>query len=55
MSPSTRGVCGFDTISLTCTCPYHQKNQLKQGPCEHILSLRLAHMARLEIEGKGEA
>ena len=40
-------------IEATCTCPYHQKNQLKQGPCEHILSLRLAHMARLELEGKG--
>ncbi|OGQ87916.1 MAG: hypothetical protein A2289_22685 [Deltaproteobacteria bacterium RIFOXYA12_FULL_58_15] len=39
-------------IEATCTCQYFQKNKLTQGPCEHILALRLVHMARLEKEDR---
>jgi len=34
----------------TCSCNYYQAHGLTKGPCEHILSLRLAHMAKLETE-----
>lgn len=33
-----------------CSCPAALKHGLVQGPCEHVLALRLAHMARLEQE-----
>ncbi len=33
-----------------CTCEHFRKHKLTHGPCEHLLSLRLAHMARLEAE-----
>jgi hypothetical protein len=38
-------------IEGTCTCAYFKKHQLTQGPCQHLLALRLAHMARLAQEG----
>ncbi len=37
-------------IEAECTCPFFKKSKLTQGPCEHILSLRLAHMSRLEAD-----
>ncbi|HEY3325080.1 MAG TPA: SWIM zinc finger family protein [Planctomycetota bacterium] len=37
-------------IEASCTCAYWKKHKLTQGPCEHILALRLAHMNRLEQE-----
>jgi len=30
-------------IEAHCTCNWHQQNQLRKGPCEHILALRLLH------------
>jgi hypothetical protein len=35
-------------IEGTCSCSFFRKNKLTQGPCEHLLALRLAHMKRLE-------
>lgn len=37
-------------IEASCTCVMFKKSQLTKGPCEHILALRLAHMARLNVE-----
>jgi hypothetical protein len=37
-------------IEGSCTCKFFKTHQLTRGPCEHILALRLAHMARLETE-----
>lgn len=37
-------------IEAGCTCSFIKKHQLTQGPCEHILALRLAHMQRLQEE-----
>jgi predicted nucleic acid-binding Zn finger protein len=37
-------------VEATCSCPFFSSNKLTKGPCEHILALRLAHMARLESE-----
>jgi hypothetical protein len=39
-------------IEASCTCPFYKKSKLTQGPCEHILALRLAHMSRLEQEDR---
>ncbi len=33
-------------IQADCTCNWHQQNKLYQGPCEHILALRMAHNRR---------
>lgn len=30
-------------VQANCDCWFHRSNQLRQGPCEHILALRLAH------------
>jgi hypothetical protein len=30
-------------IEATCTCEHFRKSRLTQGPCEHMLALRLAH------------
>lgn len=35
----------------SCSCSQQQKHGLTHGACEHVLALRLAHMARLESEG----
>ena len=40
-------------IEAECSCAFYKKYKLTQGPCEHILALRLAHMARLESEKGG--
>ncbi|HYT94149.1 MAG TPA: SWIM zinc finger family protein, partial [Gemmataceae bacterium] len=40
-------------ITAECTCGHYKKHKLTKGPCEHILALRLAHMARLESEDTG--
>lgn len=37
-------------IEASCTCAFFRSHKLTKGPCEHILALRLAHMARLEAE-----
>lgn len=39
-------------LEASCTCAFYKKSKLTQGPCEHILALRLAHMERLEKEDK---
>jgi hypothetical protein len=35
-------------IEATCTCNKFQHSKLTQGPCEHMLALRLLHMQLLE-------
>ncbi|HET6584041.1 MAG TPA: SWIM zinc finger family protein [Nannocystaceae bacterium] len=40
-------------IEATCTCKHFRSHRLTKGPCEHMLALRLAHMARLSAEDKG--
>jgi len=37
-------------IEATCTCKHFRTHRLTTGPCEHMLALRLAHMARLRSE-----
>lgn len=34
-------------IEAECSCNFYQQNKLRQGPCEHILALRLLHAQRL--------
>lgn len=33
-------------IRAECSCNFFQQNQLRQGPCEHIIAARLAHQKR---------
>jgi hypothetical protein len=63
LSGSVKGVDGYRyrpmlgvdaagrILEATCTCAWSQKHGLTQGPCEHVLALRLGHMHRLEAEG----
>ena len=44
---------GGQILEATCTCKHFRTHRLTKGPCEHVLALRLAHMARLESEDKG--
>ena len=37
-------------IEADCSCAFIKKHKMTQGPCEHILALRLAHMQKLEAE-----
>lgn len=37
-------------VEASCTCPHGSKHGLVKGPCEHMLALRLAHMARIQKE-----
>ncbi|HWB80568.1 MAG TPA: SWIM zinc finger family protein [Nannocystaceae bacterium] len=37
-------------VTATCTCKHFRTHQLTKGPCEHMLALRYAHMARLRAE-----
>lgn len=37
-------------LDATCTCRHFRKHRLTQGPCQHMLALRLAHMSRLAEE-----
>jgi hypothetical protein len=39
-------------IEATCNCKHFKTHRLTKGPCEHMLALRLAHMARLEAEDR---
>ena len=39
-------------ITASCGCPFYNKHKLTQGPCEHILALRLVHMDWLESQGE---
>lgn len=41
-------------IEGTCTCAFFRSHGLTQGPCEHLLSLRLLHMARLSAEDEAK-
>ncbi len=40
-------------VDATCSCEMFQKHGLMQGPCAHVLALRLAHMSKLESEDGG--
>ncbi|MEZ4327518.1 MAG: SWIM zinc finger family protein [Polyangiales bacterium] len=42
-------------LDATCTCRHFRTHRLVQGPCEHMLALRLAHMSRLEAEAAAPA
>ncbi len=39
-----------EIVEGTCTCAFYASHKLTKGPCEHLLALRLAHMARTEAE-----
>jgi hypothetical protein len=39
-----------EIVEGTCTCAFYASHKMTKGPCEHLLALRLAHMARLEGE-----
>jgi|CXWL01.1.fsa_nt_gi hypothetical protein len=39
-----------EILEAACTCAQMQRDGLAKGPCEHVLTLRLAHMARLQQE-----
>jgi hypothetical protein len=34
-------------VTAECTCNWHQQNRLYQGPCEHILALRMQHSRQM--------
>lgn len=38
-------------IDASCSCADFGRRGLTQGPCEHVLALRLAHLQKLEEEG----
>lgn len=38
-------------LKAECTCPFFRKHKLIEGPCEHLISLRI-RFAQLEIERK---
>jgi hypothetical protein len=42
-------------IEANCTCNFFQQNQLRKGPCEHILALRLQHARQLRPQKLVEA
>ena len=42
-------------FEATCTCRRFKTHRMTKGPCEHMLALRLAHLARLESEDKDRA
>jgi len=37
-------------IEGTCSCEFFRQNKLTKGPCEHLLSLRLAHMEKIAAQ-----
>ncbi len=39
-----------EIVEGTCTCAFFNSHKMTKGPCEHLLALRLAHMARLSDE-----
>ena len=39
-----------EIVEGTCTCAFWSSHKMTKGPCEHLLALRLAHMARLADE-----
>ncbi|AKF06749.1 hypothetical protein [Sandaracinus amylolyticus] len=41
-------------LEASCTCVFAEKHGLTKGPCEHVLALRLAHMAKLEEEDQAK-
>ncbi len=41
--PSLRIDADERILSAECDCNWHQQNKLRQGPCEHILALRMQH------------
>jgi hypothetical protein len=38
-------------LKAECTCPFYRKHALKEGPCEHLIGLRL-HYGKLELDRK---
>lgn len=38
-------------LKAECTCPFFRKHKLKEGPCEHLISLRI-RFGKIEIERK---
>jgi len=46
LNPMLRIDADERVLEAHCTCNWHQQNQLRKGPCEHILALRLAHARR---------
>lgn len=38
-------------LRAECSCAFYRAHQLKEGPCEHLIALRL-HFGRLELERK---
>lgn len=38
-------------LKAECTCPHYRKHALKEGPCEHLIALRL-HYGQLELDRK---
>jgi hypothetical protein len=40
-------------LEASCTCREFRQHRLTQGPCEHILALRLAHLSRLDSARSG--
>lgn len=42
-----------EILEGSCTCEFYRSHQLTQGPCEHLLALRLAHMALADTEKGG--
>ena len=39
-------------LKAECTCPHFRKHQLKEGPCQHLIALRLK-FGEIEIEREG--
>ena len=35
------------TIQGACTCNFYQQNELRKGPCEHMLAIRLQHQRQV--------
>ncbi|MBX3192493.1 MAG: SWIM zinc finger family protein [Labilithrix sp.] len=44
----------IEIVEGTCTCSFFASHAMTKGPCEHLLALRLAHMARLDEEDKAK-
>jgi hypothetical protein len=42
-------------VEAECSCNFFQQNQLRKGPCEHILALRLQHARQLRPRNLVEA
>ncbi|CAN5885621.1 hypothetical protein BH11MYX4_BH11MYX4_53230 [soil metagenome] len=34
-------------VRAECSCNYFQQNQLRKGPCEHMLAIRMQHQRQV--------